>query len=895
MKSPDPNACLRLRLSWRMAGAMLLLASVVQAQLPDSLRQPLDTLVPPGQVVTQALPLSQDALETGAKYSAKDLTRLDLVNERVYLYGEAKIEYATVTLTAGYIEYDMRTNTVLATYRQDSSGRKSQLPVFTEGSNTPITAEQMRYNFVTKKGKIFGASTTQAGGYVRSGEAKIVGRQDSVAHSSDEIYGQDAIYTTCDHPEPHFGLRSSKQKVIPNKLVVVGPSNIEIMGIPTPLWLPFGFFPLTEGQSSGLIFPRDYEYSPSWGYGLRNVGWYFGLGEKADLQVLGDVYTRGSWGLRGTMRYKTRYKYAGDVTLGYSRRISGDLLADPNAEVRNAVKVVWNHNQDNKAHPYRTFRGNVNVETNNFERDNFNDAQSVLNSELTSNVYVTQRFANAPVSVSLSVGHSQNVNTRDIRFNLPTLDVNMQRVFPFKDSRPGEDRWYEKIGLTYTGKIQNTITGKDSLLNRPDSLSFRYGAQHSVPINANFKVLKYFNVSPYVNYSERWFLRTLERQFIDELTVDVDTLFDADRNPIDIRRDTTFGRIEDLTNNGFRSLREVNAGISVNTQLFGMMRFRRGPVRAIRHTFKPSVSVNYTPDYTREFWGYWDQVQYDTRYPDEYRDYNVFQGGLFGQASLGGTQTIGYNIVNILEAKVRNNRDTLNPVQKVRLINNFTLSGNYNMAADSFRMSVITANGNTTVFKKINVSFGFTADPLAANPANDQRIDAYEWALNRRVARITSARISANARLDSQFFSDLMGRKPITDDSSKPKTTDKNSLAGILQNLNVNYNLALSRKYIEGVDTAFLTQNNIRLSGGTVNLTNKWRVTVGGIGYDFVRKTFTYPDFQLYRNLHCWEMGFSWQPQRGTYSFYIRVKQPSQLDFLNLPYRRNNYDPLGGF
>lgn len=869
----------------------------LQAQLPDSLRQPLvaDTLVPPGQVVTQAFPISKDALETGAVYSAEELTHLDAANERVYLYGNAKIEYATVTLTAGYIEYDMRTNTVLATYKQDSSGRKSQLPVFTEGSNTPITADKMRYNFVTKKGKIYGASTTQAGGYVRSGEAKIVGKQDSVAHSSDEIYGKDAIYTTCDHPEPHFGLRSSKQKVIPNKLVVVGPSNIEIMGIPTPLWLPFGFFPLTQGQSSGLIFPRDYEYSPSWGYGLRNVGWYFGLGEKADLQVLGDVYTRGSWGLRGVMRYKTRYKYTGDLTLGYSRRISGDLQADPNAEIKNAVKLVWNHNQDNKAHPYRTFRGNINIETNNFERDNFNDAQSVLNSELTSNVYVTQRFPSAPVTVSLSMGHSQNVNTRDIRFNLPILDVNMRRVFPFKDNQPGEDRWYEKIGLTYTGKIQNTITGKDSLLNQPDSLNFRYGAQHSVPINANFKILKYINVSPYINYSEKWFLRTLERQFIDELTVDVDTLFDADNNPIDIRRDSTFGRIEDLTNNGFRSLRELNAGVSLNTQLFGMVNFRRGPVRAIRHTFKPSVSVNYTPDYTREFWGYWDQVQYDTRYPDEYRDYNIFQGGLFGQASRGGTQTIGYNIVNILEAKVRNHRDTLNPIQKIRLINNFTLGGSYNMAADSFRMSVITANGNTTVFKKINVSFGFTADPLAANPANDQRIDAYEWALNRRIARITSARLSANARLDSKFFSELLGRQPITDENSKPKTPDKNSLAGILQNLNINYNLALSRKYIEGVDTAFLTQNNIRINGGTVNLTNKWRVTVGGIGYDFVRKTFTYPDFQLYRNLHCWEMGFSWQPQRGTYSFYIRVKQPSQLDFLNLPYRRNNYDPLGGF
>ena len=869
----------------------------------DTLRPPVDSLRSPRFKKTKTIKISDDALEELVEYSAEDSMRLDAVNKVVYLYGQATVKYTTIELSAGKIVFDLENDIVVAEFILDSLGRKSEKPVFTEGKNEPISSDKMRYNFVTKKGKIYNTTSTQAGGFITSSEAKIVGKIDSLPNSSDVIYGQNAIYSTCDHEHKHYGLRSKKQKIIPEKLVVVGPSNIEIMGIPTPLWLPFGFFPLTEGQSGGLIFPKDYEYSPQWGYGLRNVGWYFGINDYMDLQVVGDIYTRGSFGVRTISSYRKRYQYSGNFQLGYSRRTQGDPIAD-GTDPKSAFTIKWAHNQDSKAHPYRTFRASVNIETNNFQRENFNDANSVLNSSLNSNVNFTRQFPGKPYSFSASLGHSQNVNTHDITLNLPTFDFKMRRINPFQRKNPiGEEKWFEKIGISYSGKVQNTITGKDTLLFEPDSLDFRYGATHSLPISANFKIFKYLNIAPSINYSEQWFLNTQRKVFDPTIGITQDTTFDSNGEPISLSSDTTFGQVIDITENGFQSLRQINGSISLNTKLFGMMNFRRGPIKAIRHTATPSLSYTYTPDYTNGFLDYWDEVQVDTRYPDEFLEYTYFTGGLFGSAQRGGSQSLSYSVSNILEAKMEDKGDTSNQLKKVKLLKSLGISGNYNLAADSLKMSVFNINGTTTILKKINVNFGMTLDPLAADPFSNTRIDTYEWNSNRRLARMTSARVSANARLNSEFFQDIFGTKNPKPKAPKPSTPnnqngmndDIGNPFSFLQNLTVNYSLAVSNKYFDGVDSTYLTQNNIRISGGTVNLSSKWKITIGGVGYDFVRKSFTYPDFRFQRDLHCWEMGMSWQPQRGTYSFYIRVKQPSQLDFLNLPYKRNNYDVLGGF
>lgn len=870
------------------------------AQLRDSMQNSLLL-----NNTANALPISKDAIQDEVTYSAKDSMRLDAINEIVYLYGQAEVKYTSISIKGGKIMFDMANDIVIAEGTPDSLGRESQLPVFTEGNNEPITAKKMRYNFVTKKGMVYNATSNQAGGLVRSSVTKIVTARDSIKDDVDVLYGRDAIYTTCDHPTPHYGLRSSRQKIIPEKVVIVGPSNIEIMNIPTPLWLPFGFFPLAQGQSSGLIFPKDYEYSESWGYGLRNVGWYFGMGDNWDLRVLSDVYTRGSWGIKGIARYKKRYVANGNLELGYSKRVSGDPIADGTTP-QVSTYLRWSHNQDQKYNPTITFRGNLNIQTNGYQNLNNNDANNVLNSELTSNVYLTKTFPNSPFSLNASFGHSQNVNTGAITINFPTVDVTMRRIFPFKrEVQTGGERWYEKIGVNYTGKVQNTITGYDSLIFQPSELDFSYGARHSVPVSMNFKVLKYINVSPFVNYTERWYLETLQKTFDDNLIINVDTTFDAEGNPLTVRVDTTFGQVNELTQSGFRSLREFSTGVSFNTQLFGMLNIRRGPIRAVRHTLKPSVSFTYTPDYTSDFWGYWDEVQTDTRYPNEVDQYNIFQGGLFGQATTGGARSMSYSLNSIFEAKVVNRRDTINPLQKIRLLNSLNFNSSYNFAADSLKMNVINMSGAATILKNINLSFGATFDPLAANEQTNGRIDTYEWAANNRIARFTSGRLNLNSRLDSEFFKRVFGKQQPEaakggnnndgDERDNGRSTTSSRSSGFLKSINVNYSFGVSRRYFSGVDSIYVTQNNLRLSGGTINLTSKWRVTIGGIGYDFVNKSLTYPDFQFYRDLHCWEMGFSWQPQRGTYSFYIRVKQPSKLDFLNVPYNRNNYDPLGGF
>ena len=886
--------------------AFALLFGAGYAQTPDSIESsaPLlkpiipgsDTIPPsfdPSEITsftedslktTSPIKLSGDSLDAKVEYNAEDSMIYDINNELVYLYGNAEVKYESLKLNADFIAFDWKNNIATAEGLTDSLGNTTGNPVFEDGTQN-FTAKKLRYNFKTQKGKVFDVRTNEGGGYLHSGSTRFERRSQFDENKDDVAYSGEVIYTTCDHEEPHFGIHSKKAKIIPEKLIVVGPSNVHIGGVPTPLVLPFGFFPITKGQRSGILFPRDFESSPVLGFGLKNVGYYFGISDYYDLRLTADIYTRGSWGLTARSNYSKRYKYNGNFTLSYSNRRIGQKNT-PDFSVARDFFITLAHNQAPQAHPTRKISASMRFGTGTFLSNNNNDANSVLTNTLSSNVSVTKSFPGKPFSFSAGFRHSQNTQTRIMNITLPEIDFSTNQIFPFQRKKisSGEDKWYEKVGFRYIGKAQNRVSIADSLLFTSQLFDeLEYGMEHRIPISASFKVFKWFNLSPSVSYIDRWYLQTLEKEFDPTLLVAVDTIFNSDGSEIDrIDRDTTFGTVIERDVFGFKSQRQISASMSLSTQIFGKLNLGKG--RAIRHVIKPSISFNVTPDYTNEFWGYFDSVRVDTRTLDK-EIYSIFDNGIYSIPSRSRQASLGYGIGNTLEAKVRNRKDSLYSLKKIKLLNSFSIRGSYNFAADSLKASTVSLSGNTTFFKVVNANFSMVYDPYSVNETGT-RVNITEWKANRRLARFRSANITLSTRLNPSSIGEIFKNDNNSDQ------TNRNSSRGGINTLNLNYSLRFTSFFENGKDTIKITTNSLTLRGTSINLTKKWRVRIGNIGYDFVNKRVTYPDFGFYRDLHCWEMGLDWQPQRRTFSFFIRVK-PGTLDFLNVPYRRNQVDPFG--
>ncbi len=825
--------------------------------------------------------MSKDSLDAPVSYQANDSMIYDIANELVYLYGEAEVQYDGMTLTANYIEFDWKNSIATAIGEVDSLTGKTLGKPFFKNDDNEFEANKMRYNFKTQKGKVYDVRTQEGDGYLLSQGVKFDLRSNINKDENDVVYAEATLYTTCDLDHPHFGIRSKKAKVIPRKLIVVGPSNVEISDVPTPLWLPFGFFPIQKGQRSGLVFPRDYEFSPALGFGLRNVGYYFAGSEHMDLTVLGDIYTRGSWGLSASTNYRKRYKYNGSFGASFSSRRFG-YKETPEFSKQNDFNIRWNHNQDNRAHPTRTFRASMNIGTGSYFRNNQNDAESVLTNTLSSNVSVNKRWIGKPYTLSASFRHDQNTRTRSMNISFPVVDFRVSRIFPFKRKTPlgNKERWYEKVSLSYTTQLQNRITTQDTSLFKKEVLEdFRYGWQHDLPISANFRVFKYFTLTPQVNYSEKWYLNTIEKDFIEQDSLDENG---------DL---VEYGYVEDLDRFGFKSQREVRGSMSLNTKLFGTLNFKGKKLKAIRHVMTPTVSANFSPDYSSQPWNYYRTVRNDIDDEDSMLEYTIFEDGIFGRPSKGRQAALNWSIANVLEAKVLSRKDSVVKDKKIKLLNSFTINSGYNFAADSLNFSNIGMSGNTQLFKKINVNFGASFDPYAYVEGN--RVNTYNWTANRRFLNFRSASLNLSTRINPNDLRNLFVNDFNNQSQGPQDQTDRNqgSNNNLIGSLSFTYSLRIGKFYENGKDTIKVTTNSINLSRTTINITPKWRINIGNIGYDFVAKRITYPDLGFYRDLHCWEMGLNIQPERKTYSFYIRVK-PSSLDFLNMPYKRNQADPI---
>ncbi len=852
------------------------------------------------------VPLSKDSLDSKVDYDAKDSIVFDYAHNFIYLYGNAIVKYKTINLTANFIVIDFKNNIASAGPTLDSAGKKIGLPHFKEGQQD-FTADSMRYNFKTRKGLVFDVVTKQNDVYIHGAITKFTASvKDSAQNqvTDDIAYSSGAIFTTCNAPHPHFGIYSNKQKVIANKMVIVGLSQLYISDVPTPLFLPFAFFPLTKGKRTGLIFPRDYEYSPTFGYGLREMGWYFPLSDNYDLTATGDVYWKGTFGLKLRSSYVKKYTYSGGFTLGYRSTITEDAYANSNRIP--SWSIQWNHSKDSRVNPTLSFSASVNMSGStsasqyaNYNSTTYNDFAHATTTSLNSSISFTKTFPGKPYSLSGSFQHSQNTITRDFTVTAPDLNFSLQTIFPFKRKKlVGEERWYEKISFQYNTKLTNRIQTKDSLLFTPQMWnSAQFGMSHTMSSNVNFQIGN-FQFSPSINYSELWYLKDQTRKFDPSVITKPRVVYDtisALRIDSTVVNDTIqSGKVDTFFNNRFSRVGQLSAGANLSTKIFGTINFKKGWLRGIRHRVDPNIGFVYSPDYRN----YADSVQTNLNNPLK-QIYSRYENSIFGTPSSGGPQAaITYSLSNFFELKYLSKDSTL---KKMKLLENIFIGGSFNAIADSFKWSRVAMSTNTSLFKGLSsLSVNALFDPYGRNK-DGRRLQTFAYQANGKLLNFENLTLSINTGLSIRQIRELFNNPTVLPGSQPQSLTTRQqdsiarrsalkraaaeSFLDIFNNFSLRHTFAVSIDKQFGHDTTIV--QNALYTSGDIPITKNWRITVGNIGYDFANKRLTYPDFGFFRSLHCWEMGMNWQPTRNTYSFFLRVR-PGSLDFLKLPYNKSN-------
>lgn len=860
-----------------------------------------DTILPgPSRTATVDLSnvkISKDALDDVVEYGARDSMWFDVKKKQVHLYGAASVKYTTMTVKAAYILLDYNKNEITAEPLPDSIGNPSGLPEF-QDKDQNFTAAKLRYNFRSKKGIIYEARTKQEDLYVLGERAKFIGSEvsaDTSKKQTNTIYNKNALITTCDDPHPHFGIRTRKLKVVPDKLVVTGFSNVEIGGIPTPLVLPFGFYPITKTRKAGVIIPRDFEFADREGLGLRDFGWYQPINDHMDVTAKFNLYTSGSFGTTTLFNYKQNYKFSSRFELRYNNRVSENDQAQKVSQ--KSFGINWNHQQDGKAHPSRRFGGSVNIQTNQDQRRNRNDYNSVFQNTLNSNLTFSKTFPGKPYQFNAGLTHSQNTQTRDMTISLPNAAFSLQRIYPFKRKEAiGKERWYEKLSLTYNGRLENSFRAKDtSLFTKKTLQNARIGIQHQMSSDLNFKLFKYITLSPNVSYEENWYPYITERALLNRNILVYDTIKQSDGTVarIELNEDKSQYGVDTTYRKWIpKRFGTYNAGVSATTIRFLTKQFKHGWLRGFRHKVTYSASVGFGREYDgkkyfRELW---------TDYRPRYRDtitYGIFDDAPFGRPSMGSRDVnLAYSIGNVMEFKYRNaKRDT---IIKKRLFDNLVFSGNYGLTRDTLKWSTISTGGLFRLFKGISqLTWSATFDPYVTN-AKGTRINKFALAEQNKLVRTTRLDFALNTGFQIRQLRDVFGKKDKDKTGKGSGTTDKHDdLLGWFDDFRIDHRIGFSRQLIpDGYgrdrDTLVVTTNNISFSGD-IQLNSKWYIGIGNISYDFQRSQLVYPDLRFTRDLHCWELSLSWQPTNGTYIFSINVK-PGSLDFLKVPYRKNNFD-----
>ena len=806
-------------------------------------------------------------------YVANDSLVYDAEKGFAYLYGNAKVNFLDMTLDAEKITMNMDSSLVHANGIADSTGTLKGKPVYRQGSET-YNSEKMSFNFKTKKGFISNVATTQGNGYLKS--------RDSKRADDGTLYLRKATYTTCDAEHPHFYVKLSQAKVRPGKDAIFGPAQLYVMDVPLPLVIPYGYIPFNKSYTSGFIMP-SYGDETSRGFYLRDGGYYFALNDYMDFKLLGEIYTKGSWGVSSEINYNKRYRFRGNLYFSYLRTVEGEKNM-PDYSVTKSMKIQWTHTKDPKASPNTSFSARVNFASENYERKNLESMYNPLSytqSTRASAVSLSHTFQRLGLNISGSFNLTQNMRDSSLAVTLPSLSISLNRIYPFRRKKQaGKERWYEKISLSYTGQLSNSITTKEDQLFKSNLIKdWRNGMQHRIPIDATFQLFKYINISPNFTFRDIMYASRINRSW-DE---------DKQRE----KCDTTYG---------FYNLYDWSVGVSVNTTLYGFYKPWKklfgDKISAIRHVFKPSVSFSYAPDFTSERYGYTDSyVKTDANGDVTTVHYSPYSNGIYGYPSGGKQGMINMSVSNNLEMKVKSDRDSTGE-RKISLIDELSASLSYNMAAKQRKWSDLSTRIRLKLTKSYTLSMAavFATYAYAFNE-NGQVVtsDRTEWSYG-RFGRFQGLSQNLSYTFNNQSWQKIQAlfnrSKRVgdsdseTDDSSesdngedanvdpeikkarsggKKKVKAKVDEDGYLSfsipwSLSVSYGISMYEDRTKKINVRSMRYpysfNQTLNFSGFVRIADGWNITYTS-GYDFTNKRISMTTASVSRDLHCFEMSCS--------------------------------------
>ncbi|MBR6334113.1 MAG: LPS-assembly protein LptD [Bacteroidales bacterium] len=821
----------------------------------DSLQ--LDSLL---KAANNTKKLSPNAISQIVYYSAADSTVNDLQRRYTYLFGDAVVKYEDMELRADYIEIDFRNNELYASGVLDTSGQLTGNPVFKQGE-MEYKAHEIKYNFTTHKGKISHVITTEDEGFIHGEQVKKMGDK--------EAFIKNGKYTTCDLENPHYEIAFTKAKIIQHDKIVIGPAYLSFTGVPTPLALPFGFFPLEKTRRSGLVMPSIGE-SSSLGFYLQDLGFYFGINDNIDLLLSADIYTRGSWAIKAQSDYVYRYKCQGKVQAAFSQTYLGERLIDSTWRHSNDFKIFWNHQQDVKSHPTTRFNAHVDVVSSNYSRYNMTSTQDYLSNQYTSSINVSTS-ARDFFYVDANLSYSQNTGTKAINMKLPDLNMSVIQFYPFrKRNKAGSLKWYDNISLKWTSQFTGQVDTYDSLFFKPETWeNINVGMMHTVPLTIPIKIAKLINWNTTVTLTERWYLQNYTR----DMTID----------SVD---DVAYAVVNRYLHRGFSALHDLHVSSNLTTKIYVMYTFRKGGLYAIRHVVTPVLNLTYQPAFNKSTRDrYFDPVR------GEYVEYSRYDGAIFGAGNQHTQALVQLSFGNNIEIKVRSKRDTVTGFKKIALFDNLNVSMNYNVAADSLNWSRLSVSGRSTLFKQLYLTFNFVFDPYVINEYG-VRCNTTEWKANHRLFRLSSTdfSIALNWRIDQNTF------KRKTDQNASVQSPARAHLPwSFTFNYTFTYGIADNLNYYRLLDTILYNRNMVHTLNvvGDFYVTKKWKLGFT-TGYDFVQKDFSYTSVDVYRDMHCWEMEFSWIPfgYRKGWRFQVNVKANVLKNVMKIPLHHDFRDNL---
>lgn len=818
-------------------------------------------------------------LDNQVVFSSKD-SMIMVGREMTFMYGDGQIDYGDLKLTAEDIELDMAKSEVYAVGVEDSLGEVVGSPVFEE-AGTAYESGTMRYNFKSKRGYITNVITQQGEGYLTGGTTKKTDGED--------FYVENGRYTTCDdHECPHFYLQLTRAKVRPKKNIVTGPAYMVLAGLPLPLAVPFGYFPFSDKYASGVIVPTfgdDYNR----GFYLSDGGYYFAINDYIDLALTGEIYTKGSWGLSAQSTYNKRYKFNGHFNVNYLKTINGEK-GDPDYSTATNFQVLWSHTQDAKSNPNMTLSASVNFTTSGYSRSSVNAYYSNAFTENTksSTINLSYRFPQSKWQLSTSLNLSQRTQDSTLSVSFPNLNVSMSQTYPFKRKKPvGDEKWYEKIRMSYSGQLQNSLTAKqDEFFKKSLIKDWRNGMKHNIPISATFNLFKYFNLTPSINITDRMYTSKIRREWDPAKSAEI--------------CDTTYS---------FYNVWDFTSSVSLDTKIYGFFQplpFLGDKVKMIRHVMTPTVSFSYAPDFSSPWFGYYGQYSYtDTQGNPQTRKYSLFPNSLFGVPGQGKTGAVSFSLANNLEMKVKTN-DSIGE-KKVSLIENFTVSQSYNFAADSLNWSNINTSLLLRLTKQFNLNLNATWDVYTYqlnSAGNPVRVNIPRWKAGKGIGRLSSTGTSFSYTFNNDTFKrkdkkdadkgkkdddnnggssfdDTSGGRPRSprdngDNSGDDLQLDADGYVpwSVPWSLSVNYSINYSYgdfNYEKMEYNGKITQN-LSLSGN-IRPTKNWEFSATA-SYDFETHKLAYMNLNISRDLHCFTMRASVIPigPYKSYNFHIAVK-----------------------